>query len=1321
MKKFILLFIYLYITASTIVSSQDYYFNNFEVYDGLSHNTIQCAVKDSIGLMWFGSKNGLNRYDGISFKVYKNDPKNPYSLGSNFIESLNSKDGELWVGTDSGLFLYDYKLDRFLLIEITRNLPILDIESDSKGNLWFISNNILYKYNKQTKASKKFDAELLFPAEEITITPNGEIWIASRTHLHKFIANEKKLTFENYYLHPLLENKLQFNITKISALNNTALLIGSNNHGAYIFDLITLTLTQLFPTSNTQVFVRDFIKRDNDIWIATESGIMIYNLYSGMTKNLKRDFNDPFSISDNAVYCFAEDDQRGLWIGTYFGGINYLPLQTTPFRKYFPKIGENSISGFAVREIKKDQYGNLWIGTEDAGLNKFNPKTGVFKTIPLKNNKNELNQSNIHAILPVGNTIWVSTFEGGIYVIDAFSGKFLRQYKAGETIGLYGNFVISLYETKSKNIFAATSSGVYQFNPLDEKFTLFKKFPDKLFYTSFLEDNNGGLWAGTYWDGLYYYNPKTEYTKKYKKEASNSNSLSSNAIHGIFEDKFKQIWITTANGLNLMNSKTKGFSSYTIEDGFPSNVFYSIIEDTKNNFWISTANGLVLFNRETGLKEVFTIDNGILNNQFNYNSAFQDTNGQMYFGSVAGLISFHPSHFKKPKFNFPIILTDIKIKNKNIPIRENNSPLSKSITFTKEIILKHNESSINLEFAALNFTTPRQTEYSYKLEGLNDEWINLGTENKIFFTELPTGDYKFYLKSQVRNEEWGEEYLALKIKVLPPLLLSRTAYAIYFILFFVIIYTSFKYYHMQVKAKNNRQIKLLDDKMQKEIYKSKIKFFTHISHEIQTPLTLIKSPLEIIEKKAQNYPEIKENILLISRNTARLLDLVNQLLDFSKIEKEEVKLTFINTNINELLSNTISRFKQVFHVNNLNLIQTMPEEDIFAIVDVEAVKKILSNLLVNAKKYAKSNVYITLTTTKDSFILIIENDGNIIPIDQRSKIFEPFYRLPNDYGSRGSGLGLSLASSLAKLHKGSLKMDLGNSNVNTFILKMPLHQENEFNFNSISNQDINFKNEEDIFYKSDIIDEQKSKILLVEDNVDLLNFLAKELREQFIVIKAISGEDAFEKIKNSTVQLIITDAMMTGITGFEFCKKIRTTAETSHIPVILLTSKSDLSSKIKGLEAGADAYIEKPFSIDYMKFQITNLLKNRSHIQNHFLSSPLSYVRNIAHSSADDRFLKRLEEIIQLHITDNNLSVEILSNKMNMSRSTLFRKIKNLTGLSPIELINNSRLKKAAELLKTNEYKIFEVSDMVGFNSVTSFGRNFQRQYKMTPTEFLNL
>lgn len=1303
------------------MSAQDYYFKNFEVYDGLSHNTIQCAVKDSIGLMWFGSKNGLNRYDGISFKVYKNDPKNPYSLGSNFIESLNSKDDELWIGTDSGLFLFDYKLERFQLVEITRNLPILDIESDNKGNLWFISNNILFKYNKQTKTSKKLDAELSFPAEEITITPNGEIWIASRTQLHKLIENEKKLSFENYPLNPILENKLQFNITKISALNDTALLIGTDNHGAYIFDLITLTLNQLFSTTNTQVFVRDFLKRNNDIWIATESGVMIYNLFSGITKNLKRDFNDPYSISDNAVYCFAEDDQNGLWIGTYFGGINYLPLQTTPFHKYFPKIGENSISGFAVREIKEDQSGNLWIGTEDAGLNKFNPKTGEFKTIPLKNNNKGLNQTNIHAILPVDNTIWVSTFEGGIYVIDALTGKFLKQYNAGETIGLYGNFVISLYETKSKSIFAATASGIYQFNPLEEKFALVKEFPNKLFYTSFLEDSKGDLWAGTYWDGLYYHNTKTKSTTKYKKEVSNPTTLSSNAIHGIFEDKMNQIWITTANGLNLMNSKTKEFSSYSIDDGFPSNVFYSLVEDNKNNLWISTANGLVQFNLKTGLNEVFTVDNGILNNQFNYNSAYQDKNGQMYFGSVAGLISFHPSNFKKPKFNFPIILTDIKIKNKNVPIRDNDSPLSKSITFTKEIILEYNESSINLEFAALNFITPGLTEYSYKLEGLNDEWIDLGTENKIFFTELPTGDYKFYLKSQVRNEEWGAEHLVLKIKVLPPLLLSSPAYAFYFILFFVLIYTSFKYYHMQIKAKNNRQIKLLDNKMKKEVYKSKIKFFTDISHEIRTPLTLIKSPLEIIEKKAQNYPEIKENIFLISRNTKRLLDLVNQLLDFSKIEKEEVKLTFINNNINELLSNTIIRFQQAFHNKNINLSHTMPEEDIFAFVDAEAVKKILSNLLGNAKKYSKSQVTISLSATKESFTLRIENDGNIIPIDLRSKIFEPFYRLPSDYNIKGSGIGLSLARSLAKLHKGSLQMDLSNSTVNIFILKMPLHQEREFNLNSISNFDKNFKNEDDIFYKSEFIDEQKSKILLVEDNIDLLNFLAKELREQFVVIKAINGEEAFDKIKNNTIQLIITDVMMTGVNGFELCKKIKITAETSHIPVILLTSKSDLSSKIEGLESGADAYVEKPFSIDHLKFQITNLLKNRTHIQNHFLSSPLSYVRSIAHSSSDDLFLKKLEEIIQLHITDNNLSVEILSNKMNMSRSTLFRKIKTLSNLSPNELINNSRLKKAAELLKTNEYKIYEVSQMVGYNSVTSFGRNFQRQFNMTPTEFLNL
>ena len=1312
----------IWISALLLISlsaaSQEFNFKNFDVSNGLSHNTVHCTVKDSIGMMWFGTKNGLNRYDGISFKLFKNNTHDPYSIGSNFIECLDFKDNELWVGTDSGLYRFDFILERFYLLEITRGSPILDVQNDDEGNLWFISNYILHKYNKQTHEIVTFPTDSFFFAEELTLAQNGDLWASSRVSLHKY--SHHRSSFDDYSLNPIIDNDLPFNITKITALNESAVLIGTGNHGAYIYDVITSSLTKLFPTNNTRVFVRDFLKKQNNIWIATESGIFIYNLYSGKTKNLIKDYNNHFSISDNAVYCLIEDNNNGIWLGTYFGGLNYLPTQSTPFNLYYPKIGENSISGNAVREIQKDKYGNLWIGTEDAGINKFNPKTGKFSNYELLDKQNGLNQTNIHAILPLDDEIWVGTFEGGLFVIDAMTGKVLKHYKANSKSGLNSNFIISLYKTKDKGIFAITSSGIHKFNTDKESFVIVDEFPNNLFYTSFLEDSNGGLWAGTYWAGLFYYNPHSKASRVYKKNESMLNTLSNNAINGIFEDSRKRIWVTTENGLNQINLSTKEFKWYTTENGFPSNVFYSIIEDKEFGLWISTANGLVNFDPLSGKIDIYSTENGIINNQFNYNSAFKDSNGQLFFGSVGGLISFNPVNFKKNTFDSPIILTDFKINNNKVKIGEKGSPLSKSITFTDEIELQHNQSSINLEFASLNFATPGLKEYSYKMEGLNDEWVNLGTENKVFFTELPTGKYTFYVKTQIRNEKWGDEKLVLNIIVLPPLMLSTPAILVYIILALTILFLSLRYYHLQVATKNNRKIKSLNDKKEKEIYESKIEFFTNVSHEIRTPLTLIKSPLEKIQKNLHNYPDIKENFKIVASNATRLLDLVNQLLDFRKTEIKKMELTFVRTNMSKLVRHMCTRFNQAINDKKVDFSMSMPKDDVVAFVDAEAIKKILSNLVGNAVKYSSNKILINLKIIENSFEFRIENDGDTIPLHLRKKIFEPFYRLSDDDSSKGSGIGLSLASSLTELHKGNLEMDCTNSTLNIFILNIPLHQEKEFLFQPVSNKYQDFKKVDSISNKSFDISMERSKVLLVEDNLELLDFVSKELREQFIVFKATSAEEALEILENESVQIIISDVMMSEMNGFKLCEQIKTTIETSHIPIILLTSLSALNAKIEGLECGADAYIEKPFSMDYLILQILNLLKNRKHIQEHFSSTPLAHIRSFASTSTDELFLKKMEDLILENITNHEFSVEIIAEKMNMSRSTLYRKIKELSNLSPIELINISRLKKAAELLKTNEYKIYEVSDMVGYNSVTSFGRNFQRQFKMTPTEYIN-
>jgi ligand-binding sensor domain-containing protein/signal transduction histidine kinase/DNA-binding response OmpR family regulator len=1294
---------------------QEFYFKKYKAENGLSHNTVLSSLQDERGFLWFGTKDGLNRFDGYSFKVFQYDSENPKSLGSNFVESLHEYKGKLWIGTASGLFSYDERYENFEAIDPSINLPVLDIDHDDEGNLWFISGTSLTKYEVETKKTTRFDAENFFHVEDITRSSDGSIWAANDNFLYKYHSETN--SFKTIEICIEKGSTFPLRVSKIFSLDAATLLLGTQNNGAVSFDISTEIAVRLLPDNQDPLYVRDFsIKNSNELWMATESGLYIYNLKNGSYNNLKKSYNDQYALSDNALYSLTLDDEKGMWVGSYFGGINYYPKQYIHFNKYFPKPGENSISGNAVREIQKDIYGNLWIGTEDAGLNKLDPNTGIFTNYRPSESDQTLSHYNIHAILPRGNELWVGTFEHGLDIMDITTGEVIKHYTKGDGHGLSSNFVYALYEDGSENIFTVTASGIQSYNFKNDSFAILDAFEEDTFFTAFIKDKEGVFWAGTYWDGLYTFNPNTK-KKSVFKHNNNPNSISGNSINSIFQDSKGGIWVTTNRGLCFYQVDTNDFKAFSVKDGFPSNVFYSIIEDENGKLWISTSKGLVEFDPETNEKRIYTKANGLLSDQFNYNSAFKDTDGTLYFGSVAGMISFNPSSFSENDYRSPIFITGLQINNKEVEVSDNGSPLQQSVIMADKIELKNDESSFSINFAALSYAAPENTEYWYKLEGLDDDWVNLKRKQNVSFAQLPAGDYIFKIKALNNNGIWSQESLPLQIEVLPIFWKSNLAYFLYLCLAAISIFIGFRLYHQQIKAKNIQKIRQLNNRKEKEIYEAKIEFFTNISHEIRTPLTLIKSPLEKVLQKVQESPDIKENLSIIEKNTNRLLDLVNQLLDFRKTETERMDLTFVETNISALVKSTYVRFSEAIKDKEVDFELNLDKNEVYAFVDAEAMRKILSNLFENAIKYTNKKVEVMIKSDENILEFNLKNDGNLIPAHLRDKIFEPFYRVPGSENQTGTGIGLALARSLTEMHQGSLTLDTSNGAMNSFVLTLPIHQEKEFNIRPKTEK--KFEMETSTF-KEDIVDNCRTCILLVEDSEDLLDFIAKELIEDYAVLKALNGENALQLLKEENIQLIISDVMMPGMDGFTLCKNIKTNLETSHIPLILLTSKSAIAAKMEGLESGADAYIEKPFSIKHLKVHIANLIENRRHVMEHYASSPLAHIRSIANTKTDETFIKKLDEVIYRNMGDHDLNVESLAEIMHMSRSTLYRKIKDMSNLSPNELINISRLKKSAELLKSGKYRIFEVAEIVGYNSATSFGRNFQKQFEMTPTEYIN-
>ncbi|PXY46925.1 hybrid sensor histidine kinase/response regulator transcription factor [Flavobacterium hydrophilum] len=1314
MRKFFL-FLFLFLLSVNFIQSQEYYFKHFQVEEGLSNNTVITSMQDEDGFMWFGTKDGLNRFDGYRFKTYRSNGDPFHSLGSNYIQSLHEYNKTIWVGTDKGLYQYDKKNDQFAILNEAINDRINDINHDKKGNIWFISGNILYKYAQDKKQTITFNPNKYFAATSITKDTKGEIWASSLNKLYHY--SEESLSFENIVLNPP-SNKANFRITIIYALDQTNIAIGTQDHGVLIYDRQHKTLNELKFSIKEPVFVRQFKKRGNEeLWIASESGVYVYNLRNHTCLNLRKNYNDPYAISDNAAYSITIDKENGIWVGTYFGGINYHQKQYTQFKKYFPQKNQNSISGSAVREIHKDDFGDIWIGTEDAGLNRLNPKTQKFTSYLPNGSKSGVSFYNIHALLPRKDKIWAGTFEHGLDVLDRKSGAVIKHYSANDPLtGLRSNFIFSFYETRKKQLFVITASGIYIYNEQKDTFDIQKMFPETSHYTTFKEDRYGNYWAGSYRDGLFFYNLKTGKKEVFIYDYKNPKGISNNSINSIFEDSHQNLWFATENGLNLFDKKTRTFKKFTTKNGLPSNVIYSILEDDTKNLWLTTSKGLVKFNPNDKSVKIFTTANGLLSDQFNYSSAFKDTNGDMYFGNLNGMISFNPKNFTKNKYTPSIFITNLQINNKDIDVNTADSPLEQSISHIEELELTNNQSSFNLEFASLNYTASELTEYWFKLENVNQDWVYLERNNKVFFTELAPGDYVFKVKSLNSFGVWSKE-AKLKITILPPFYASSYAYFFYFLVVCGSFYYIIRYSQNLTQVKNNRKIKHLNDEKEKELYQAKIDFFTNVAHEIRTPLTLIKGPLEKLLTIEHHSPEVPQNLSIMKKNTSRLLKLVNELLDFRKSEIGGLKLTFVETNISAMVRNLHLRFSQLIDERGINFELELGEKDIFAFVDKEAFKKILSNLISNAIKYSNNTVVIKLFRDDKKLNLMIKNDGNLIPFQLKDKIFEPFFRVDNMDSTSGTGIGLSLANSLAQLHNGSLQL-VSDAKLNIFELTVPLHQEQEFMFYTDNEKE---KTEKETAVISTDPKQEKSQILIVEDNEDLLSFIGSELSSSYTILKAQNGEEALKIIHNENIQLVISDVQMPVMDGISLCKNIKANLETSHIPVILLTAKNSLKSQIDGLEVGADAYIAKPFSMDYLKVQTNNLIENRKQIMNYYASSPLSHIKSIAHNKTDEKFLKKLDEEILKNITDPDLSVESLAEIMNMSRSTLYRKIKDISNLSPNELINIVRLKRAAELLLNENYKIYEIAEMVGYKSQTNFGRNFQRHFSMSPSDYITM
>ena len=1317
-------FITIFCQAQSV--EEHYYFKNLSIRNGLSQNTVNAILQDRKGFMWLGTKDGLNRYDGLSFRKFKHDAANPRSIGNSFITSLYEDfNGNIWVGTDAGVYIYYPEKEAFeefdcQSLEKTRiERSVSMIAGDKQGRVWIaVEAQGMFCYDARQKLLRNYPlSEISSNIKCFTFDSGGTLWLGF--YGDGLYYSKDNLATVHPYGSPE-DGKREFEggvITKIVQGNYNCLYIGSVKEGVSELNLTSGQVRNLLAIdeSGESIFCRDLLPySDNELWIGTESGIYIYNLRTAQFIHLRASLYDSYSLSDNAIYALYKDREEGLWIGSYFGGVDYYPRQYTYFAKYYPKNIANSLHGKRVREFCRADDGTLWIGTEDGGLNHFNPKTKEFHFF-----EPSAGFTNIHGLCMDGSHLWVGTFSKGLRVIDTRTGVVLRTYTEGHTPHSWNdNSIFSICRTSAGEIYLGTLFGLLRYNRTQDNFDCIPELNGKFVY-DIKEDSYGNLWLATYANGAYCYDVSARRWKNYVFDAEDEKSLPYDKVLSVFEDSYRQIWLTTqGGGFCLFHPDTETFTRYGLKDGLPNDVVYQIVEDDDRFLWLTTNNGLVRFDPKTMEMKVFSTANGLPTNQFNYRSGFKDEAGNIYLGSINGFVAFDPRTFAENRQVPAVAITDFLLFNKEVSVGETDSPLKSSITFSDKVVLTADQNSFSFRIAALSYQAPRMNKLMYKLEGFDEGWLTIGESPLVTYSNLGYGDYVFKVKASNSDGVWNEQETSLHLSILPPFYLSGWAYCFYVLFFMGCLVCVIFYFKRRNYRKQHRQMEMLEQEKEREVYHAKIDFFTNVAHEIRTPLTLIKGPLENIILKKEVDSETKEDLYIMKQNTERLLNLTNQLLDFRKTETRGFRLNFTECDVVAVLRETYFRFTSLAKQKGLDFILELPQECFMADVNQEALTKIISNLLNNGVKYASTYLRISLETDEKVFHIRTFNDGEMIPDTMKEEIFKPFVRLDKeDEVTTGTGIGLALSRSLAELHQGSLMMEKGEE-VNCFCLTLPVNQDSTI---TLSAENVSQVEENSCGWEQEETDtkEKKPMILVVEDNPDMLAFIRKQLTTEYSVLTAMNGIEALAVLDNHYVNLVVSDVMMPQMDGFELCKTIKSDLSYSHIPVVLLTAKTNIQSKIEGLELGADAYIEKPFSVEYLLANISSLIHNREKLRQTFAKSPFVAANTMALTKADEEFIWKLNDIIQANLHNPEFSMEDMADALKMSRSSFYRKIKGVLDLSPNEYLRLERLKQAAQLLKEGKSRVNEICYTVGFNSPSYFSKCFLKQFGVLPKDFI--
>lgn len=1355
--------LFLILSVLTLYAEKTNYLYSFnsDLNEGISQLSVMTIYQDSRGYLWFATKNGLNRFNGKEYKIYHREDGNEQSLSNNSVTSITEdQEGFLWVGTSNGLNRIDLNTNEIKRYNLETNglvaNSISTVYTDRSGCLWVGTWEGLNRYNREG------DHFEYIPIEDDTeramiVTlledSSGRFWIGTRNKGLLLCDHQMNLisqfTSESKNM-PLNNN----NITSIYEDDKKQIWVGCKNSGLNKINLRDNEVTSYTNLNSglSNNSVRCIIEWQGKLLIGTFDGI--FDLDKATERIVKVAGYDDInkSLSHYSVYCFCVDRDKTLWVGTFAGGVNYLNKFTNRFVLHKPQEELNIRTGI-YGAITYESPEDLWIATEGYGLLNYNKRTNESHYYLIDPSvRFAFNTNIIKSVFYEDGYVWCGTTKGEIYKFNIKTKKFSLYHQYPIEYSIY-----SIIRDHNGVLWvggASTEFGLTCFVN-DSLVTTFCNNVDEPIYFSnvrcILEEEDGVFLLGSTAEGLLRFDTHKKQLTKYSNEASvEKYRIPNNYISAIVRTKSGEIWGSTYGGGIFQLDESKAIRRImTVREGLLDNNICTLVESSDQRLWMSTVNGLIMFDPAKDEVRNYHRHNGIDIREFTLHSGIALPDGSLCFAGSNGFVTFHVEAMDKNNNIPPVVLEQLSVNNHPVEVGDESAILDKVLDGMETIRLAYNENNFSITYQALNYIYATQNQYAYKLEGYDTDWNYVGERNSAFYTNLSPGKYVFLVKASNNDGVWNEEGRSLIIIVQPPLWRTWYAYLFYVIALAAIIYGILYYVNIKRNLEAGLKMKQLEKQKQEEFHQAKIRLFTNFSHELRTPLMLIITPFEELVKRVDIPAELHDKLSIIYKNAQKLLLLVNQLMDLHKNQAGSMDLKVSEGDICEYIKEIYYAFNQIALTNEVKFTLNCTPKTINGWFDKSLLEKVVFNLLSNAFKYTASGESVLMEVSEVTLkeldpkrtdglykdensqyvILKVKDSGKGIEEGEADKIFTPFYQIPETSGINlsGTGIGLSLVYTIVQLHRGVIYVDHTETKGACFVVILPVSR-SAFSEEQIESREIDkiaeITNTEDILVSLPVTenkDQPKYKILLVEDDKDVRDYLKKSLEAEYIVIEAADGVRAYEKVVQDFPDLVLSDIMMPKRDGLELCTMIKNDIRIGHIPVILMTARSMVVHIKEGFQAGADDYIVKPFNMDVLQTRIRSLLASREQLKKLYGKRFSPDVMGIEVKSADERFSQKLFDVIEKNISNEKLDVELLCTEIGISRANLYRKLKSITELSPMELIRNKRLEMAAKLLKESEMNVSEIASHLGFNSHSYFSNSFKAFYGCTPTEFVQM